>query len=103
MFSEIYQQLPVWNCEPIIVYVPRLTVSRIALVSPQRSQQIEGILLGMAQTGQLRGRVSEEQLIDLLEQVCLCFTEVGHTTELRIPGRRGSVEECSQERIDSRM
>ncbi|KAK7689072.1 hypothetical protein QCA50_007763 [Cerrena zonata] len=46
----------------------RERLSRIALVSPQRSQQIEGILLRMAQTGQLRGRVTEEQLIDLLEQ-----------------------------------
>ena len=48
---------------------PRMAVARIALVSPQRSQQIEVILLRMAQTGQLRGRVTEEQLIDLLEQV----------------------------------
>ncbi|CCM05052.1 uncharacterized protein FIBRA_07254 [Fibroporia radiculosa] len=46
----------------------RERLSRIALVSPQRSQQIETILLRMAQTGQLRGRVSEDQLIELLEQ-----------------------------------
>lgn len=46
-----------------------LQVSRIALVSPERSKQIESILLRMAQTGQLRGRVNEEQLINLLEQV----------------------------------
>ncbi|KZT67801.1 hypothetical protein DAEQUDRAFT_654296, partial [Daedalea quercina L-15889] len=46
----------------------RERLARIALVSPQRSQQIEGILLRMAQTGQLRGRVTESQLIDLLEQ-----------------------------------
>ncbi|KAI0082881.1 DNA-binding TFAR19-related protein [Panus rudis PR-1116 ss-1] len=46
----------------------RERLSRIALVSPERSRQIEGILLRMAQTGQLRGRVSEEQLIQLLEQ-----------------------------------
>jgi len=45
------------------------TVSRIALVSPTRSNQIESILLRMVQAGQLRGRVSEQQLIDLLEQV----------------------------------
>lgn len=44
-------------------------MARIALVSPQRSQQIEAILLRMAQTGQLRGKVTEGQLIDLLEQV----------------------------------
>lgn len=45
------------------------TVSRISLVSPERSRQIEGILVRMAQSGQLRGKVSEEQLIELLEQV----------------------------------
>lgn len=44
-------------------------VSRIALVSPARSKEIETILLKMAQSGQLRGQVTEEQLIDLLDQV----------------------------------
>jgi len=44
-------------------------VSRIALVSPERSRQVEAILLRMAQSGQLKGRVTESQLIDLLEQV----------------------------------
>jgi len=47
----------------------RERLSRIALVSPERSQQIESIILRMAQSGQLRGRVSESQLIDLLEQM----------------------------------
>ncbi|KAG6911444.1 hypothetical protein DXG01_014518 [Tephrocybe rancida] len=47
----------------------RERLSRIALVSPERSKQIEGILLRMAQSGQLRGRVSENQLIELLEQM----------------------------------
>ncbi|KAF8590469.1 hypothetical protein K439DRAFT_1403538 [Ramaria rubella] len=46
----------------------RERLARIALVSPTRSHQVEGILLRMAQTGQLRGRVSEEQLIGLLQQ-----------------------------------
>ena len=44
-------------------------MSRIALVRPQLSSQIESILLRMAQSGQLRGRVTEQQLIGLLEQV----------------------------------
>ena len=46
------------------------SVARIALVSPDRAKQIEAILLRMVQSGQLRGRVSEEQLIGLLDQVC---------------------------------
>ncbi|KAI6007839.1 PDCD5-related protein [Pisolithus marmoratus] len=47
----------------------RERLSRIALVSPERSQQIETVLLRMAQTGQLRGKVTESQLIGLLEQM----------------------------------
>ncbi|KAJ3567395.1 hypothetical protein NP233_g6396 [Leucocoprinus birnbaumii] len=47
----------------------RERLSRIALVGPERAKQIEGILLRMAQSGQLRGRVSEEQLIGFLDQM----------------------------------
>jgi len=46
----------------------RERLSRIALVSPERSRHIEEILLRLMQSGQLRGRVSEQQLIELLEQ-----------------------------------
>ncbi|KDQ59590.1 hypothetical protein JAAARDRAFT_175026 [Jaapia argillacea MUCL 33604] len=52
----------------VLDHAARERLSRIALVSPDRARQIEGILLRMAQTGQLRGRVSEAQLIELLEQ-----------------------------------
>ncbi|KAL4075412.1 PDCD5-related protein [Scleroderma yunnanense] len=47
----------------------RERLSRIALVSPERSRQIEVLLLRMVQGGQLRGKVSESQLIELLEQL----------------------------------
>ncbi|KAG1748913.1 PDCD5-related protein [Suillus paluster] len=47
----------------------RERLSRIALVSPERSRQIETIILRMAQSGQLRERVTEKQLIDLLDQM----------------------------------
>jgi DNA-binding TFAR19-related protein (PDSD5 family) len=43
-------------------------VNRIALVNPQLSSQVETILMRMAQSGQLRGRISENQLIGLLDQ-----------------------------------
>jgi len=46
----------------------RERLNRISLVNPSLSAQMENILLRMAQTGQLRSRVSEEQLIGLLEQ-----------------------------------
>jgi len=47
----------------------RIAVSRIALVSPERSRQIESILLRMVQQGRFQGKVTENQLIELLEQV----------------------------------
>ncbi|EJF62637.1 hypothetical protein DICSQDRAFT_160966 [Dichomitus squalens LYAD-421 SS1] len=47
----------------------RERLARIALVSSDRARQVEALLLRMAQTGQLRGRVSEEQLIELLDQL----------------------------------
>ncbi|KAF8654244.1 hypothetical protein AX16_003765 [Volvariella volvacea WC 439] len=47
----------------------RERLSRIALVSPERSSQIEAMILRMAQSGQLKNRVTEQQLIDLLDQL----------------------------------
>jgi len=46
----------------------RERLNRIALVNPSLSGQMESVLLRMAQSGQLRQRVTEEQLIGLLEQ-----------------------------------
>jgi programmed cell death protein 5 len=48
-------------------------VSRIALVRPERAKGIEQLLMRMAQGGQLRGKVSEDQLIGVLDQVSLIF------------------------------
>ncbi|GAA5842589.1 hypothetical protein JCM5353_008476 [Sporobolomyces roseus] len=47
----------------------RERLSRISLVKPDRARAIEQLLMRMAQSGQLRGRVSEDQLIDVLDQV----------------------------------
>jgi len=66
----------------------RERLARIALVSPQRSQQIEAILLRMAQTGQLRGRVTEGQLIDLLEQADEAQTKTAKKTSTIVFQRR---------------
>lgn len=50
--------------------LPFLTkVSRIALVKPQKADAISDILLRMAQSGQVRQRVTEDQLILLLDQL----------------------------------
>jgi len=57
----------------------RFPVTRISLVGAERAKQIETILLRMAQSGQLRGRVTEAQLIDLLDQVRFYKMEAVHS------------------------
>lgn len=53
----------------LLLPAARERLSRIQLVRPQRADQITALLARMAQSGQLRGRVSEEQLVDVLNQV----------------------------------
>lgn len=62
-------------------------VSRIALVSPERSRQIESILLRMAQSGQLRGRVSEHS------SNMLCYvTGCWHRANQSLTGERSAID-----------
>ena len=44
-------------------------MNSIALVKPERAEQIEGMLIQMAQSGQIRGKIEEAQLVDLLGQI----------------------------------
>ena len=47
----------------------RMSVSRIALVRPERERSLQELLVRMARSGQLRGRVTDDQLLGLLDQV----------------------------------
>ncbi|PAV23302.1 DNA-binding TFAR19-related protein [Pyrrhoderma noxium] len=71
----------------------RERLARIALVSPTRSSQIESILLRMAQTGQLRGRVGEEQLISLLEQAEDAQSKAGNKKGAIVYQRRKEIDD----------
>ena len=45
----------------ILLPEARERLARIQLVRPQRATQISGMIIRMAQSGQIRGRVSEDQ------------------------------------------
>lgn len=47
----------------------RERLSRIALVKPEKARGVEDILLNAAKKGQLGQKVTEDRLIELLEQV----------------------------------
>ncbi|XP_031570370.1 programmed cell death protein 5-like [Actinia tenebrosa] len=47
----------------------RARLNSIALVKPDKARMVESILIQMAQSGQLPGKVGESQLVSLLERV----------------------------------
>lgn len=46
-----------------------IIVARISIVKADKARAVEDLLIRMVQTGQIRGKVSESQLIGLLEQI----------------------------------
>ena len=44
-------------------------MSRIALVKPEKAKQLEMMLLRAGQTGKIVGKVTEPQLISMLEEI----------------------------------
>ena len=47
----------------------RERLSRIAIVKPEKAQALENMILQAAQRGQLGGKVTEDSLIKMLEQI----------------------------------
>ena len=47
----------------------RIRLGNIAVVKPEKAERLEQIIIQNAQRGQFQGKVSEEQLIDLLNQL----------------------------------
>ena len=43
-------------------------VNTLSLAKPEKGQQVQAAIIQMAQTGQLGGKLSEEELIGLLER-----------------------------------
>lgn len=53
----------------ILTQDARARLNSIALVKPEKAKQLEGMLINMARSGQLSEKMSEEQLVKILEQV----------------------------------
>lgn len=52
-----------------MIFVFNDLVSRIAIVKADKARAVEDLLIRMAQGGQVRSKITEKQLIELLEQV----------------------------------
>ena len=54
----------------------RVRLGNIATVKPEKAERLEQIIISNAQRGQFQGKVSEDQLIDLLNQLSDLDAEV---------------------------
>ncbi|KAJ7562858.1 hypothetical protein O6H91_03G086800 [Diphasiastrum complanatum] len=63
----------------------RERLARIALVKPEKARGVEDVILRSAQYGQITEKVSEERLIQLLEQI---NEQTQKTTKVTIQRRR---------------
>ncbi|EFJ24174.1 hypothetical protein SELMODRAFT_415003 [Selaginella moellendorffii] len=68
----------------------RERLSRIALVKPEKAKGVEDLILHSAQRGQITEKVSEERLIQLLEQI---NEQTKKTTKVTIQRRRNVLDD----------
>ena len=77
----------------------RIRLGNIAAVKPDKAERLENIILQNAQSGRFQGKVSEAQLIDLLEQVSGTETATASTVE-RKAHRFDAEEELDLDNLD---
>lgn len=75
----------------------REKLANIRLVKPERADQVESYLINAAKSGQLGGKVSEEQLKDLLRSVT---EQTQKRTKVTIMRRRAAFDEDEEDDDD---
>ncbi|GMH36702.1 hypothetical protein BSKO_04575 [Bryopsis sp. KO-2023] len=65
-------------------------LSRIALVKPEKARQVENMILMQARSGRLTDKISESQLIQLLEQI---NEKTSSTTKVTFQRRRNILDD----------
>ena len=77
----------------------RIRLGNIAAVKPDKAERLENIILQNAQRGGFSGKVTEAQLIDLLEQVSGTESAASSTVE-RKAHRFDAEEELDLDNLD---
>jgi len=75
----------------------RARLNTIMIAKPEKAQMIEGILINMARSGQLREKLGESQLIGLLEQVS---EKTKQSTKVKFDRRRSNLDDDDEEYLD---
>ncbi|KAL3860284.1 hypothetical protein ACJMK2_010425 [Sinanodonta woodiana] len=72
----------------------RARLNTIAVAKPEKAQMIEGMLIQMAQTGQIQSKLSEDQLIGLLSRVT---EKTQKKTTVKFDRRRAQLDDSDED------
>ena len=72
----------------IIIFTNFPAVNTLMIAKPDKGRQVEAAIIQMAQTGQIGGRLSEEELIGLLER----FAGSTKKTAVKFDRRRNALD-----------
>jgi programmed cell death protein 5 len=70
----------------------RERLARISIVKSDKARGVEDMIIRMAQSGQIRGKVTEQQLIDMLGQI-----SEQHTTKPKITYNRRRMDDSDSD------
>lgn len=76
-------------------YFKPYTVNTLKLSKPEKAQLVEGQIIRMAQSGQLPGKLNDEQLIQILESLNSQLPK--STSTVKFDRRRAAMDSDSDE------
>eukprot|EP00903_Cladosiphon_okamuranus_P019717 g18119.t1 len=86
--------------DQIMTAEARLRLSNIAMVKPEKARRVEEMLIHAAKSGALGGKVTEDQFIQMLEQVS---TQMEKKTKVTIKRKTYFDEQDSDDNDDDMM
>merc|ERR1711976_10205 len=72
----------------------RARLNTIALTKPDKARMVEGMLIQMAQTGQIQGKLGEKEFISLLERV---NERTQKATTVKFDRRRAAIDDSDED------
>ncbi|XP_063235484.1 programmed cell death protein 5 [Bacillus rossius redtenbacheri] len=73
----------------VLTQAARARLNTLMIGKPEKGKMVENMLVQMARTGQIRGKLDEPQLIDILEKVS---QQLQRTTTVKFDRRRAALD-----------
>ncbi|KAI9479388.1 hypothetical protein LPJ78_005370 [Coemansia sp. RSA 989] len=90
------EQIRQENLDRVLDKDARQRLGTIKMVKPEKARKVEDAILRMAQVGQIRSKITEEQLKGILDQ----FNETQAKQDMKIVYNRKGFEDSDDEEYD---